>query len=65
MAYDSKLVSTPVEESIGNPSDHKGGEGTYNGEPGVWPGRTTGGTQLPEKTLDGCGNFSNAGKGKG
>lgn len=60
----SELVKTPMTDIPGTPSDHRGGEGVYNGEPN-WPGRTSSPNALPEKTYDKCGEFGSAKTDKG
>lgn len=60
----SNLIDTPMQDIPGTPSDHKGGPGVYDGEPG-WKGRTMGPNSLPEKTYEKEGKFSDPGQDKG
>lgn len=47
----SSLVSTPVDELCGNPSDYKQASGEWNGEPNM-PKRTDSPNAVPELTRD-------------
>ncbi len=48
---DSSLIHTPMDDIVGNPKEHRGGPGVYDGEPGL-PGRTPSPNAVPEKTYD-------------
>lgn len=53
MAIDKNLLKTSADDvCVGNPSDHKGGPGTYDGISG-YPQRTHSPNALPEKVIDG------------
>lgn len=47
----SSLVQTPVDELMGNPSDHQQASGQWNGEPNM-PQRTSSPNAVPELTRD-------------
>ena len=53
----NKILETPVENVDQNHS-HKGGPGTYDGEPSM-PARTPSPNAVPEKTFDHEGGLPN------
>ena len=52
MGIDKGLLETAADNILtGNPNDHKGGPGRYNGAPNL-PARTSSPNAMPEKTYE-------------
>ena len=55
-APNKKLVSTPIQDLVGDPKNLQPGKGIWNGEPG-FPGRTSSPNAVPEKIREEASPF--------